>query len=133
MFSLFFLLISSAAADPQFTKLEKGEPAPWAGRLFNDEAVAKFIVDDKYKIEQCNIQIDYEVRKSELNLDLKHQHALIELQTQNQILSDKITLRDDRIKELENLKTPHNPFWYTLGGILVGSGITIGITYAVNQ
>tara|TARA_X000001388_G_C2194897_1_gene108979 strand:+ start:116 stop:517 length:402 start_codon:yes stop_codon:yes gene_type:complete len=133
MFGLFFLLTAAIAADPQFTKLEKGEPAPWSGRLFNDEAVAKFIVDDKYKVEQCNIQIEYEVSKSNLNLSLDHQKQMIELQTKNQILSDKITLRNDRIKELENLKTPPNPFWYTLGGILVGSGVTIGITYAVNQ
>lgn len=133
MFSLFFLLMASAFADPEFTKLEKGEPAPWPGRLFNDEAVAKFIIDDKYKIEQCNIQIEYEVTKSELKLNLDHQKQVIELQSKNQILSDKITLRDDRIKDLESLKTPHNPFWYALGGIVVGSGITIGITYAVNQ
>ena len=53
MFSLFFLL-SNAYAEPQFTKLEAGESAPWAGRLFNDEAISKLIVTDKFKVEECN-------------------------------------------------------------------------------
>ena len=133
MFSLFFLLTTAFAEGPQFTKLEEGQPAPWTGRLFNDEAVAKFLIEDKYKIEQCNILIDYEKSKAKANLDLEYTKKIIDLETQNKILIDKVSLRDDRINSLESLKTPPNPFWYTIGGILVGSGITIGITYAVNQ
>ena len=69
MFGLFLLLSLAFANDePQFTKIEEGEVAPWSGRLFNDAAVAKFIVSDKYKIEQCNIQIEYEVSKSKANI-----------------------------------------------------------------
>ncbi len=132
MFSLFFLLATAIAADPQFTKLEKGEVAPWSGRLFNDEAVAKFIIDDKYKIEQCNIQIEYELSKQRSELNLNYQKELITLQTENKILIDKLNLRDERIEGLEALKTPHNPFWYAVGGIVIGSGITIGIAHAVN-
>jgi hypothetical protein len=133
MFVFYFLLLSISLADPMFTKIEKGESAPWAGRLFNDEAVSQFIVNDKLKVEQCNIQIDYEVQKSKAYLDLNYQKKIIELTTHNQILNDKVLLRDNRIQNLETLKTPPNPFWYTIGGILVGSSITIGITYAVNQ
>lgn len=133
MFVFYFLLLSISSADPMFTKIEKGESAPWTGRLFNDEAVSQFIVNDKLKVEQCNIQIDYEVQKSKAYLDLNYQKKIIELTTHNQILNDKVLLRDNRIQNLETLKTPPNPFWYTIGGILVGSSITIGITYAVNQ
>lgn len=132
MFGLFFLM-TYAIADPLFTKIEKGEVAPWSGRLFNDEAVSQFIVNDKFKVEQCNIQIDYEVEKSKAYLDLDYQKKILSLEAQNQILNDKVTLRDNRIRSLESLKTPPNPFWYAISGILVGSGITIGITYAVNQ
>ena len=132
MLRLILFMANNAYAEPQFTKLEKGEEAPWAGRLFNDAAVAKFIVDDKYKIEQCNIQIEYEVAKNKASLELLNQKSLIDLQTKNTILTEKVSLRDDRIKELESLKTPPNPFWYALTGIVVGSGITIGIAHAVN-
>ena len=131
MFSLFFLLSTATAADPQFTKLKEGEVAPWDGRLFNDAAVAKFVVEDKFKVEQCEIQTSYELQKLEAKLDLSHQKALIDMETQNQILTQKVELRDQRIKDLENLKDPPNPFWYVTSGFVLGAGATIGIVYAV--
>ena len=135
MFGLFFLLGITFAAEPepQFTKLKKGEVAPWDGRLFNDAAVAKFIVEDKYKIEQCNIITKYELEKQSANLSLQHQKITIDYQTQIKILEEKVNLRDDRIKSLEKIKKPPNAFLWTAGGFIVGSAITVGITYAVNQ
>ena len=132
MFSLFFLL-SNVYAEPQFTKLEAGEVAPWSGRLFNDEAVSKLIVTDKFKVEECNIQIEYVLSKQLAELSLTHKKAQIDLDMQVKILEDKVSLRDNRIQSLESIKTPPNHLWYTTAGILIGSGITIGITYAVNQ
>ena len=49
--------------DPQFAVLEEGEPAPFAGRLLNDEAVVKLSIEDQFKVQQCEIQIDYEQQK----------------------------------------------------------------------
>ena len=128
-----FLLISLSWAEPQFTKLEEGDIAPWAGRLFNDEAVAKFVVSDKLKVEECNIQTEYELQSQKSELELEHQKKINELEAQIKILEQKVSLRDDRIKSLESLKTPPNPFWYATAGFLLGSGVTVGITYSVNQ
>ena len=89
MFSLFFLL-STAAAEPQFTSLAEGEPAPWAGRLFNDEAVARFLVEDKYKVEQCDIVTSYQLQMQSAQLDLAHQKNVIDLQTQIKIFEEKV-------------------------------------------
>ena len=135
MFGLFFLLGVTFAAEPepQFTKLKKGEVAPWDGRLFNDAAVAKFIVEDKYKIEQCNIITSYELNKQAANLNLEHQKIIIDHETQIKILEEKVKLRDDRIKSLEKLKKPPNAFLWSVGGFVIGSAVTVGITYAVNQ
>ena len=76
-FILAFLLVYSPPAnaeEPTFIPLKKGQPAPFEGRLFNDAAVSKFIVEDRLKIEQCNVQIEYEVDKanaaSKYKLDL---------------------------------------------------------------
>ena len=132
MFGLFFLL-SSAVAEPQFTKLSEGETAPWAGRLFNDEAVVKFIVEDRLKVDQCEIQTSYSLEILRAELDLKHKKELININTDMSILEQKVLLRNDRITELESLKTPPNQFWYTTAGFLVGSAATIAITYSVNQ
>ena len=133
MFGLFFLIAVAAADDPKFTKLEAGQPAPWSGRLFNDAAVAKFIIEDKYKIEQCDIMMTYELSKQSSTLNLEYQKKEIELQTQKDILEEKVRLRDDRIKSLEKLKKPPNSFLWSAAGFVVGAGITVGITYAVNQ
>jgi len=133
MFGLLFLLSTASAADPQFTKLEKGESAPWPGRLFNDEAVAKFIVEDRLKVDQCEIQTSYSLEVLNAELDLKHKKALVSLNTDIAILEQKVLLRNDRITELESLKTPPNPLWYTTAGFLFGSVVTIAITYSVNQ
>jgi hypothetical protein len=63
----------------------------------------------------------------------KHKKELINLNTDMSILEQKVLLRNDRITELESLKTPPNQFWYTTAGFLVGSAATIAITYSVNQ
>jgi hypothetical protein len=133
MFCLFFLVSSSIAADPQFTKLKKGEAAPWDGRLFNDEAVAKFIVEDRLKVDQCDIQTSYFLKVQKAEIDLAYKKDLIDLNTSVAILEQKVSLRNDRIIELESLKTPPNPLWYTTAGFLLGSAVTIAITYSVNQ
>jgi hypothetical protein len=132
MFGLLFLL-NSAIAEPQFTKLIEGEAAPWAGRLFNDEAVVKFIVEDRLKVDQCEIQTSYSLEILRAELDLKNKKELISLNTDMSVLEQKVLLRNDRITELERLKTPPNQFWYTTTGFLVGSAVTIVITYSVNQ
>ena len=127
------LFISLALAEPQFTNLQEGEPAPFPGRLFNDDAVTKLIIEDKFKVEQCDLQIDYEKKK----LEAIHQYDIdkvkIELNSQIKILENKVDLREQRIAELEKLSKPIKPIYYIAGGFLVGAGATIGITYAVNQ
>ena len=133
MFSLFFLLATATAEDPQFTKLKEGEVAPWDGRLFNDAAVAKFVIEDKFKVEQCEIQTTYELNNLRADLDLKHTKEKIKLETQIAILQQKVELRDQRIQGLEKLKTPPNAFLWSAVGFIAGAGVTVGITYAVNQ
>jgi len=126
-----FLLMSLAFAEPQFTQLKEGEQAPFDGRLLNDEAIVKLAVEDKFKVQQCDLQIDYEKQKLEALHKFEIKKVKIELNAQNQILENKVALRDDRIKELEKLSKPIKPVYYVAAGFLVGAGSTIGILYAV--
>ena len=127
------LFISLAFAEPQFTTLAEGEQAPFPGRLFNDEAVTKLIIEDKFKVEQCDLQIAYEKKKLKALHEYDIDIARIELNSQIKILENKVELREQRIKDLEKLSKPIKPVYYIVGGFLVGTGATIGITYAVNQ
>jgi hypothetical protein len=127
-----FLLSALSFAEPQFVVLAAGDTAPFAGRLLNDEAIARISVEDSFKVEQCNLQINYELEKQRLELDLKFQKEKIMLITDKQILEEKVRLRDQTISELQDLRKPWPPVFYVSGGFFVGAATTIAILYAVN-
>ncbi len=126
-----FLLMSLAFAEPQFTVLKQGETAPFDGRLLNDDAIVQIAVTDKYKVQQCDLQITYEKQRLTTLHQLEVEKAKIQADAQVKILETKIELRDNRIKDLEKLSKPIKPILYVAGGFLVGAGTTIGILYAV--
>ena len=131
-----FLLTYSTAAHadddkPEFTTLKQGQKAPFSGRLFNDAAVKHFIVGDKLKVEQCNIQIEYEVEKTKIADKYKFDLLSASCEADDQRLQDMITIREDRIKELEKYMKPSDKHWWMAGGVVVGASTAIGIMYAI--
>jgi len=128
---MIFLLSLAFADVPEYTYIESGEPAPFSGRLFNDEAsqlIADQIAD---ATDHCQIQIDYEVglaladKQEELDI-LKSKYKY-----DKQLLEAKIKLQETRIKSLEELKTPpKKQLWFSLG-LVSGVAITISIAKAV--
>ena len=131
---MILLLLTSLAfgQTPEYTYLETGEPAPFSGRLFNDEAsqlVADQIADAS---DKCLIELDYQVgmvlaKKNEEIQEIKSEHIY-----QKKILASKIESQQKRIESLEKLKTPSKKeLWFSLG-LISGVGITIAIANAVN-
>ena len=59
------LLASIAYGEAQFTNLKVGEPAPFNGRLLNDEALATLVVNQESIEEACQIEVDYELDKAQ--------------------------------------------------------------------
>ena len=127
------LLLSLAFANaPEYTYLETGEPAPFAGRLFNDEA-SQLIADQiQDATDKCLIELDYQVglalaEKEEQIRKLKSQHKL-----DKESLEVKVKTLETRIENLEEIKTPpKKKFWFSFG-LITGVGITIAIAQAVN-
>ena len=126
------LLSAICFAEPQFATLEAGEVAPFSGRLLNNEAIVKIGVEDAFKVEQCNLQINYALEKQKLELGLKFEKEKIMLETDKRILQEKVRLRDQTIKEMQDLRKPWPPVFYASGGFFVGAATTIAILYAVN-
>ena len=128
---MIFLLSLALADIPEYTYVEAGEPAPFSGRLFNDEAsqlIADQIAD---ATDYCQIQIDYEIglaladKQEELDI-LKSKYKY-----DKQLLEAKIKFQETRIKSLEELKTPpKRQLWFTLG-LITGVGTTIAIAKAI--
>ena len=126
-----FLLLSLAWAEPQFTQLKAGDIAPFDGRLLNDEAIVKLAVEDQFKVQQCELQIDYEKQKLGAVHKLDVQKVKVDFGAKVNILENKVELRNERIEDLEKLSKPIKPVFYVASGFLVGAGTTIGILYAV--
>jgi hypothetical protein len=131
---MILLLLTSLAygTNPEYTYIEIGEPAPFSGRLFNDEA-AQLLSDKVSKAEDmCRIELDYQVgmvlaKKNEEIQETRSEHVY-----QKKVLVSKIESQQKRIEDLEKLKTPSKKeLWFSLG-LISGVGITIAIAQAVN-
>ena len=126
----------AANADPQFTDLEEGEAAPFAGKLFNYEAVSELIVDKEIADEECELKTQYE-------LDLQaaqHQLELEKFQIQHDGLQERYDamnlIKDDEIVRLQDLIGKHpnrRNAWMFAGGVVAGVATSISIMYATAE
>ena len=126
----------AANADPQFTDLEEGEVAPFAGKLFNYEAVSELIVDKEAADEQCEIEIQYQLSLQAA----QHQLALDKFQIQYDGLQERYDamnlIKDDEITRLQDLIGKHpnrRNAWMFAGGVVAGVVTSIGIMYATAE
>ena len=133
MFLMLLLLACPVAhgAEPEFVVLKKGQEAPFDGRLFNSQAVSKLIVDNRYKAQQCNIEIEY--HKGRAEAESKHQYDLLEARCEaaDQRLTDMITIKEDENQQLKKLIKPSKDGFWLAGGFVAGVLTSIGIMHAV--
>ena len=122
---LLMLSLSANATEPaKFTVLEYKAPAPFAGVLFDENAISKMMADyDLYKYS-CDIQKDYELKILREEYDFKLENLKIE----HRALTDEYDLfimqKDKEIDLLANaLKktSPRYKWLYFAGGILIGT------------
>ena len=127
------LLLSSLVfgQSPEYIYISAGEPAPFSGRLLNDEA-AQVIADQiADATEECQIQMDYQIgmvlaKKNEQIAEIKSEHKY-----EQEVLASRIEEQLERIEKLEALKTPaKKQLWFSLG-LVSGIAITISIAKAV--
>jgi hypothetical protein len=122
---------SANAEEPIFVPLKEGEAAPFDGRLFNSAAVSKFIIENKMKVEQCNVQIDYEVGKANAKSKYKFDLHSAKCEADDQRFQDLISIRDDEIKFLRKAYNPPKYHWWAVAGFTFGSVATVGIMYSI--
>ena len=131
---MIILLLSLALAeDPTYSFLSEGEPSPFKGILLNDAAMKELIVEDKLKVQSCQIEIDYHVGRAKA--EEKLQYDLLKAQTTAEIdkMNDLLLIRDNRISELEKQIKPQKPFWWMLGGFVFGTSSAIATFYSVKE
>ncbi len=139
MFLSLLLMLTTAvnATEPaKFTVLEYKTPAPFAGVLFDENAISKIMADyDIYKYS-CDIRTEYllDLQKQECGFKLEN------LRIEHKALTDEYDLfimqKDREIATLNDaLKktSPRYKWLYFAGGILVGTAASYGAYKAFNE
>ena len=131
---MILLLLSSLAwgSNPEYTYLQKGEVAPFNGRLMSDAAIDLITQEIVNGPEECRIEMQYQLAMLEADKDEEIRKLKSTMKFNNDIHDTKILEQQKRIQELEELKTPPKwRLWFSLG-LITGVGTTIAIANAVN-
>ena len=128
---LYTLIGALWAASVDFITLEKGETAPFAGKLITHDALAGIIATHESELLNADLEREYQVQKLADELNLKYDLYAITCQANEDMYKKMLENRD------EELKIQARKDWIQraafLGGFALGSTVTIGITYSVNQ
>ena len=127
---LLMLTLSAGATEPaQFTILEYKAPAPFAGVLFDESAMAKMLAGYDLALYSCDIKIDYQLKFQKEEYEFKLENLKIE----HKALTDEYDLfimqKDIEINILvDSLKktSPRHKWLYFAGGILIGTAASYG-------
>ena len=134
---LLMLTMAAHATEPaKFTILEYKAPAPFAGVLFDEKAMAKMLAGyDMYKYS-CDIQMDYQLKIQKEEHDFKLENLKIEHKALTNEYDLFIMQKDREIKSLaDSLKktSPRHKWLYFAGGILIGTASSYGVYKAIND
>ena len=130
---ILLLLCSLAYGEPQFIQLTKGDPAPFSGRLFNDEAVANLIVDKESIEEACSIEVDFELEKAMAKWNYDYQIMEINLQGKLERANAVIESQSQEIDYLRGEHKPARTFLWISTGFTVGTLTSLGIYHSVKD
>ena len=134
---LLMLTMAARATEPaKFTILEYKAPAPFAGVLFDEKAMAKVLAGyDIYKYS-CDIQMDYQLKIQKEKYEFKLENLKIEHNSLTKEYDLFIMQKDKEINILaDSLKktSPRHKWLYFAGGILIGTASSYGVYKAIND
>ena len=124
---ILLLLSSLAYGEAQFTNLKLGEPAPFNGRLLNDEALATLVVDQESIEEACAIEIDYELEKATAKWNYDFEIMKITLEGKLERAEAQVQTQQQEIDYLRTIQKPNRSFLWVSTGFLVGTGTSLAI------
>tara|TARA_B100000902_G_scaffold20074_1_gene24054 strand:- start:757 stop:1191 length:435 start_codon:yes stop_codon:yes gene_type:complete len=138
-----FLIIFSAfmgsalANDGKFTFVQEDEPSPFIGTLFDPEATARLMANNKFLKEEYDLKLGFELSKQEKEFNLKLDQLQITLDTERERFETIIVLKDTEIEQLNKIiaKKPGSNavIWGVIGGFVAGAASTVAIVHSVNK
>jgi len=130
MFLLAFISTLWAAAI-DYANVDKGDPAPFTGKLLTHDSLAQIIATHEKELLQADLDKEFEMQKLSDQLNLKYDLYSVKCEANTEMYQQMIELRD------EELRAQARKDWIQrlafFGGFALGTATTIGITYSVNQ
>ena len=128
---LLMLTMTANATEPaKFTVLEYQAPAPFAGVLFDENAISKMMADfDIYKYS-CDIKTEYQLKIQREEYEYKLENLRIEQKALTDEYNLFIMQKDREIATLNDaLKktSPRYKWLYFAGGILIGTASSYAV------
>lgn len=133
---IFTFFSSTACAEELITTVSAGQPAPFAGTLFNTEAAAKLAAELESSHEFCQIEIDREVENCKAEKDAEVGEIMAELlscQERSTIERDSLNDQIDMLeKEIKKLNHPNRTVVFATG-TAVGITLTLATAFALGS
>ena len=125
------LLASIAYGEAQFTNLKVGEPAPFNGRLLNDEALATLVVNQESIEEACQIEVDYEIDKAQAKWNYDFELMKIGLEGKLERSEARIEAQQQELDYLRATVKPNRTFLWVSTGFVIGTATSVAIFNSV--
>jgi len=119
------------AADIDYANVDKGERAPFTGKLLTHDALAQIIATQEKELLQSDLDKEYELQRLSDQLNLKYDLYSTKCEANTEMYQQMIKLRDEEIKIQARKDWIQRLAFF--GGFALGTATTIGITYSVNQ
>jgi len=119
--------------DLRVMDLNAGETAPFSGILLTTDAMTKIQYDHTLSLSLAENNYRFSLLRVQLQLETEQTLRLSERTMHEEIFGAQLR----RIESLEEIAISKRPDWVLpvaiLTSFVVGAGVTVGITYAVNQ
>jgi len=133
MFLLLLCVLGIAQAQdttPDYVDITAGETAPYTGKLFTSEALAKMLAQHQTEIDLLNSDFEYDLKKQELDLNLKYNLLDSRYNAEVAMYQSMIAARDLELRK--SAKKDVWQKWATYGGFVLGAATSVAIFYSVN-
>lgn len=119
------------SADLDFANVDKGDPAPFTGKLLTHDALAQIIATHEKELLQADLDKEFELQRTSDKLNLKYDLYSTRCEADKQMYTQMIEARDTELQAQARKDWIQRLAFF--GGFALGTATTIGITYSVNQ
>ncbi len=128
------LLLFVAFTNAQdFTQVQKGQPAPFAGTLLTPESVATIVTKHDSDVAMCLAESDHKLQQQEIKCELQVQKTEYDFSsykmTSEALMQEKDKELDKAYEIIKKQSKSQTPLWIGVG-FVGGIATSIGMIYA---